>query len=116
MARNVGVLDPDQVRVLEVDAIPMPEEPGLRALVVQAGLLGPGMIGLTLGYGVFIRKGHRSSRLLAHELRHLHQYETAGSIATFLPVYLQQVLDCGYEHALLEVDARAHEVVGAKKR
>lgn len=54
-----------------------------------------------------------SVRLVTHELRHVHQYETAGSIAAFLPVYLQQILDYGYAHAPLEMDARAHEQVGA---
>jgi hypothetical protein len=113
MARRVGVFHPDRVRILEVDTIPVPEEPNLRALAVQTGLLGPRSIGLTVGHGIFIHKDHKSSRLVTHELRHVHQYETAGSIAAFLPVYLQQILDYGYAHAPLEMDARAHEQVGA---
>lgn len=115
VARSVGILHPDRVRILEVDAILMPEKPDLRALAVQAGLLGPRAIGLTLGHGIFIRKDRLSSRLVTHELRHVHQYETAGSIAAFLPVYLQQILDNGYEHAPLERDARAHELIGASE-
>ena len=113
LARRVGVLHLDRVRILEVDAIPMPEEPDLRALAVQTGLLGPRSIGLTVGHGIYIHKDHKSSRLVIHELRHVYQYETAGSIATFLPVYLRQILDYGYAHAPLEMDARAHELVGA---
>ena len=38
-----------------------------------------------------------------------HQYEEAGSIADFLPVYLKQIVEFGYDSAPLEVDARAHE-------
>ena len=112
MARIVGVLHPDRIRILEVDAISMPDEPDLRVLALQAGLLGPRALGLTLGYGIFIHKDHKSSRLVTHELRHVHQYEKAGSIAVFLSNYLQQILDYGYAQAPLEIDARGYELVG----
>ena len=82
----------------------------LQAAATQAGLLGPGMVGLTLGHSIFICKGHRTRRLVSHELRHVYQYEQHGSIAGFLPVYLSQVLEVGYQNAPFECDARAHEV------
>jgi len=40
----------------------------------------------------------------------VYQYEQHGSIAAFLPVYLSQVLEVGYQDAPLERDARAHEL------
>jgi hypothetical protein len=49
-------------------------------------------------------------RLLSHECRHVHQYEAHGSIAAFLPVYLEQIATVGYRNSPLEQDARAHEV------
>jgi hypothetical protein len=110
LARSVGVVQPGLVRIEIVDALPAPEEPVLRAAAVQAGLVGPGMAGLTLGHAIFIRRGHKDARLLSHELRHVHQYEQHGSIAAFLAVYLPQVVACGYAAAPLEIDARAHEV------
>jgi hypothetical protein len=76
----------------------------------QIGLLGPGMVGLTLGYSIFIVRGHLSLRLLSHEYRHVHQYETGGSIASFVAEYLQQIALCGYGDAPLERDAKAHEL------
>jgi hypothetical protein len=109
IARSVGVSRPDLIRVALVDSLPMPTDPMLQAAAVQTGLLGPHMTGLTLGYAVFIRPGHTTWRLLSHEFRHVYQYEQAGSIATFLPAYLQQILQFGYANAPLEVDARAHE-------
>lgn len=109
LARSVGVARPEFVRVEMVDTLPMPDEPMLRAAAQQAGLLGPNMTGLTLGHAIFICHGHRTRRLLSHELRHVFQYEQAGSIAAFLPVYLKQVLEVGYHSAPLEMDARAHE-------
>ena len=110
IARAVGVTKPDLVRIEIVgERLPMPDDPVLQAAATQAGLLGPGMVGLTLGHAIFICRGHKTRRLLAHELRHVYQYEQHGSIAAFLPVYLSQVLQVGYQDAPLEQDARAHE-------
>jgi hypothetical protein len=110
IARSVGVAKPGLVRIEMVgDRLPMPDDPVLQAAATQAGLLGPEMVGLTLGHAIFICKGHRTRRL-SHELRHVFQYEQHGSIAAFLPVYLTQVLEVGYREAAFERDARAHEV------
>ena len=79
-------------------------------MVLQTGLLDTNMIGLTLGYAVFVRRGHEvSTRLLSHEFRHVYQYETLGSIAQFLPIYLHQIAQVGYREAPFEIDARANE-------
>ena len=110
LARSVGVRHPERVRVLEAPSLPFPADPELGAAAVQTGLLGPGMAGLTLGYAVFISVGNNSNRLISHECRHVYQYETAGSITAFLPLYLQQILSYGYAQAPYEVDARAHEI------
>ena len=93
-----------------MDALPMPEDAELRAAATQAGLLAPGMAGLTLRHAIFVCRGYRTRRLVSHELRHVHQYEQAGSIAAFLPVYLAQIVECGYEGAACERDARLHEI------
>lgn len=111
LAVSVGVAHPGLVCIVMVgDRLPMPDDPMLRAAALQAGMLGPGMAGLTLGHSILICRGHRTRRLLSHELRHVHQYEQHGSIAAFLAVYLRQVLEDGYEEAALERDARAHEI------
>ena len=111
IARAVGVASPERVRVEMVgDRLPMPDDADLHAAAVQAGLMGPGMVGLTLGYAIFICRGHNTRRLLSHELRHVHQYEQHGSIAGFLPAYLAQVIELGYDNAPFERDARAHEL------
>jgi SAM-dependent methyltransferase len=110
LARRVGVAQPERVRLAPVDSMPMPEDPALREAALQIGLLGPAMAGLTLGHAIFIRRGRETRRLLSHELRHVHQYEQAGSIADFLPDYLQQIVEFGYAAAPLEQDAREHEV------
>ena len=111
LARKVGVVNAELIRIQSCDRLPMPQDSSLQAAAVQTGLLGPGMIGLTLGYSVFICRGHETRRLLAHEFRHVCQYEQNGSISGFLPIYLQQIVTVGYRDAPLEIDARAHENV-----
>ena len=110
LARSVGVQFPERIRVLESASLPFPADPELASAALQAGLLGPDMVGLTLGYAIFILNGRGSTRLISHECRHVHQYEVAGSIAAYLPVYLEQIVTFGYDQAPYEIDARQHEV------
>ena len=106
-AEKVGVSSPEKIRMLVVDIIPAPDEPMLEYLCEYTGMLGPDTIGLTLFYGIFVKTGHEEDqRLLAHECRHVAQYEQHESIAAFLGEYLTQILEYGYEAAPLEVDAR----------
>jgi len=109
-ARRVGVTRPEEIRVLVVDALPLPKEPVLRDAALRAGLLGPGSIGLTLDHSIFICEGNLTGDVLSHECRHVYQYESHGGITGFLPAYLGQILDFGYRAAPLEVDAREHAI------
>ena len=111
VARRVGVQHPHRIRTKLVDRLPFPDEPVLRQAAIEAGMLGPEMVGLTLGYSIFIVHGHDDIRLTSHECRHVYQYEKLGSIEQFLPVYLQQILEYGYHDAPLEIDARRHEII-----
>lgn len=106
IAARVGVTHPDKVRVLIADQVPVPENSMLSYMCEYTGLLGPDTIGLTVNYGIYVRRDHAASlELLAHECRHVAQYEEHGSIASFLGTYLTEILEYGYEAAPLEVDA-----------
>lgn len=109
LARAVGVRRPDMIRVSLVDRIPVPDDPELCEAALEAELLGPDTLGITFGYAIYVRSDHDEPGLLWHECRHVHQYEQAGSIAAFLPVYLKQIVEHGYKDAPFEIDARAHE-------
>jgi hypothetical protein len=109
LAHLAGVERPELVRIMEVTRVPVPDDPELRDAAVAFGFLGPNTIGLTLGYGIYFVQGSLSNRLVSHECRHVYQYEAAGSIAAFLPKYLEQIATVGYAAAPFEVDARAHE-------
>ena len=108
LARRMGVERPELIRVWIQDELPMPEPPVLVKINEVVRLISPRMAGLTLGHSVIIRNGCANPFLLAHELRHVHQYEQEGSIAAFLDRYLHQILDVGYSDAPYEKDANEH--------
>ena len=110
IAVAVGVTNPEKIRISIVSSIPIPDDPMLQKVAIETGLLGPDTAGLTLGYGIYLRADQNSDQLLSHECRHVYQYETFGSIKAFMPIYLQQIAQYGYEDAPLEIDAREHEI------
>lgn len=109
-AASVGVAFPERVRLCVVSTMPKPDHDLLVDAMKQTNFLGDGTLGLTLGYAIFVLSGHEHHKwLLRHELRHVAQYEQAGSVGTFLQTYLEQVLSVGYHDAPLEADARRYE-------
>ena len=105
-AKNVGVAHPEQVRLLKVTRIPMPENPALRDAAVAVELITPRTGGLTLRYGIFIRADcWDDRRLVFHELVHTSQYERLGGIQQFLRQYLFECITIGYPAAPLEQEA-----------
>ena len=110
LAKRVGVKEPFRIRVAFVDEFPLPDDARLRAAAISLGLFGSWMNGITYGYSVALRKGHHTDRaLLAHEFRHVAQYENCGSIAAFLQIHLRDLATVGYEDSPFEIDARQHE-------
>lgn len=106
-ARCVGVAQPERIRIKVVPSLPMPDDVELRMAAIQTGLLGPDMAAITLEYGIYVCKGHENSgELIAHECRHVYQYQELGSINNFLATYLPQIVAYGYWDAPLETDAR----------
>ena len=109
LAKVVSVEHPELVRVIEVDTIPAPSDPEIKSIVESTGLFGPNIAGITFGYGIYIKKNQRNNRLMSHELRHVYQYEQAGSVRNFLLNYIHELLSVGYANAPLELDAKNHE-------
>lgn len=109
-AIEVGVQKPDAVRILRMPSLPQPDFPQLQPAFRQAGLEIGRSLGMSLGYAVLIRDSALGDRrVLRHELRHVAQFEAAGSLSRFLEDYLTQVIQHGYRDAPVEVDARRHE-------
>jgi hypothetical protein len=113
IARTSGVRNPDSIRILVVEHIPLPDEPQLRAAALKVGLAPGSALGMTLGYAVLVQRGYEDNvRLLSHEFRHVAQYEACGGIQPFLTMHLADLAAFGYEDSPFEVDARAHEQDG----
>lgn len=112
LAGEAGVLHPERVRTLAVPTMPRPGGELGRANDVL-GFVGAATAGLTVGYGILLRAdAAQGEALLYHELIHVGQYERLGGVAGFLPSYLGQCAEFGYEHAPLEVEA----VEGTRRR
>jgi hypothetical protein len=107
-ALAIGVKESSRIRLLQVETIPRPSQPQLRAACDAIDFLTPATRGLTLGYGIFIRLDCWENRLLVvHELAHVAQYERLGGILPFLRRYLFECLTVGYSAAPLELEAIA---------
>jgi hypothetical protein len=107
-ARAIGIREPDRVRLLQVEIIPRPAQPQLKAACDAIDFLTPATRGLTLGHGIFIRSDCWRDRLLVvHELVHVAQYEKLGGIHPFLRRYLSECLTVGYSASPLEQEAMA---------
>jgi len=105
-ARLMGVEYPERIRLLKVNSIPLPGNRVLKFAARIMGLLSPHTAGMSLRYGIFVRKdcwGDR--RLIAHECVHTAQYERCGGFRVFLSSYLRECLEIGYPAAPMEQEA-----------
>ena len=105
-ALRVGVKDPERVRLLQVENIPSPTHPALKAAYAAGNLAPAAPRGLTLHYGIFVRADHwRNRALIVHELVHTAQYERLGGIEPFLRQYLLECVTVGYSKSVMESEA-----------
>jgi hypothetical protein len=106
VATAIGVREPRRVRLLQVDAIPSPTHPLLKAAAEAIDFVTGAPRGLTLQYGIFVRSDcWRDPWLLVHELVHTAQYERLGGFVPFLRRYLFECARNGYRTSPLEQEA-----------
>lgn len=105
-AKAIGVQNPERVRLLRVQAIPVPVHPMLRAAASSINFLTAAPRGLALDCGIFVRADQwRDRALIAHELVHTAQYQRLGGIRPFMQTYIYQCATVGYPNAPLELEA-----------
>lgn len=103
-AREIGIREPEGIRVDTVDRVPLPL-PGF--LVPWARRLGIPVFepaGMALGRGIAAIS--EEPALLRHELVHVLQYQRLGGHLAFMRLYLFECLCHGYFAAPLEAEAR----------
>ncbi|MDP3211931.1 hypothetical protein [Methylotenera sp.] len=105
IALDVGVAYPDNIWIIVIDQVPAPDIDILAKLRIQNGLQHSHTSGLALGYIVFLKNGLMNNYLLAHEFRHVYQFEKIGSIERMILLYIQEIIKFGYQNAPLEMDA-----------
>lgn len=102
----MGVGRPNKVRLLRVDHVPLPGEPFLGWIASKTGLPFFSAAGMSLRYGIFVRREFWGDRhLIAHECVHTGQYERLGGFKPFLARYIDECLTLGYTASPLEVEA-----------
>ena len=88
-ARVVGVNEPERVRVLVVDRIPLPDDAELAAAARGAQIITDASRGVAIGHGIIIRADSwRDREILVHQLVHVAQCERSGDLEKFVIEYL----------------------------
>ncbi len=105
-AHDAGVFYPENIRICFVRDIPRPVK-GLLAEANKAlNFITDTTAGLTLNYGIFIKRSFQTDRFLYfHEFVHVSQYERLGGITKFLNRYLRECVEQGYSNSALENEA-----------
>jgi hypothetical protein len=106
-ARRLGVLRPENVRVVVLDAFPMPQD----AEAERHGLGSRTEAGRTLGHAILIKAWAADEpTVLRHELVHVAQMDRLGREG-FLRRYLLELETLGYARSPLELEAYARQGV-----
>ncbi|MFC4656375.1 hypothetical protein ACFO3I_15265 [Rheinheimera marina] len=108
LARDIGILQPEQVRLVYVDEVPFPYHNLLLKTVGEAlGFIGDGIINnaQVFGYSIYVRKDYQLTRpKLAHELVHVLQIERSDLTAV-VSQHFADLARYGYDDSPLEVEA-----------
>lgn len=105
IAQRVGIKNPEKVRVLYVDELPMPQNESLKFQMERLGLDSPYLVGMTYGYGIYIKHAAKGDKLLlSHELIHVRQAEEL-SLEGITREYFLQLKIFGYRESPIEIEA-----------
>ena len=119
IALKAGVQHPQRVRILTLDAVPLPENPivaeefermGVLRLIRQAAAA-------ARGYGIILTpRALNRDDALAHELVHVAQFERFGGIGPMFRAHIPDLRAHGYRRSELEDEAyrRAAEIMSGE--
>jgi hypothetical protein len=108
IAREIGIKQPEKVRLVYVDEVPFPHDNRLLKTVGEAlGFIGEGIVNnaQVFGYSIYVRTGYElSTPRLAHELVHVLQIERSG-LEAVITQHFSDLATYGYNDSPLEVEA-----------
>lgn len=108
IAKEIGIKNPEKVRLVYVDEVPFPYENVVLRVVGEAlGFIGEGIVNnaQVFGYSIYVRKGYLlTTPSLAHELVHVLQIERS-SLEQVITQHFADLIKYGYENSPLEVEA-----------
>jgi hypothetical protein len=88
-AGRAGVKNANQVRVLVVDRIALPEDKELADAARRGQIITESSRAVTIGHGIVVRADSWQNReLLLHQLVHVAQCERSGGLEPFVSEYL----------------------------
>ncbi len=109
VARKLGVSNPEKVRVVVLEAFPMPSDSELFVEAERYGLGSKFEGGRTNGYVIMLKPRFAENQIvLTHELVHVSQHDRMGRKA-FLRRYLVEMEMLGYTRSPLELEAHAKQ-------
>jgi hypothetical protein len=112
IAKEIGIKNPEKVRLVYVDEVPFPYENLVLKVVGEAlGFIGEGIINnaQVFGYSIYIRKAYQlTTPNLAHELVHVLQIERS-SLDQVITQHFADLIKYGYDNSPLEVEAAKAE-------
>lgn len=90
---NIGVVSTENIRVLQVDEIPLPEGRDAKEALLTSELISGGGATLALGFAIFERKDNEDKEAMCRSLAHVAQFERMGEdLGAFLRAYLTETL------------------------
>ena len=107
-ATSAGVKDPNRIRVLVVDRIPLPEDPNLAEASKRIGILTDDTRCMGFGYALIVRVDAWNDReLILHNFVHIAQCERSGGLEQWCREYLGDRTNCAkFTVGSLEAEAR----------
>ena len=94
-AKRVGVREIEQVRLLVVDRISLPESPELADAFRRSQIITEASRAVTVGHAIVIRADRWQDReLIVHQLVHVAQCEQTGGLEMFVEKYLKDRATC----------------------
>lgn len=104
-AHELGIQNPERIRISVLNTFPMPEDAELLSETKRMGLGDRSEGARTHGYLILMKPEYaQDSTVLSHELVHVSQLEQRGQ-AAFLRRYLTEMYVLGYSRSPLELEA-----------